>query len=165
MVRRSAGLASFAAAANAQAQQTLPAAPPPAKVQELIKILDDPEIRAWLQTKSEPAAADAGPTTLEQISRWEALTRDRFASIFAAAHRVGSETASAATIVIEKVNQGRRGAVIGLIALLIDVLPIDHSPKKGPAFNATLPDLAIAKACLAARKRRSPRSGCAAGAR
>ncbi len=30
-----------------------------------------------------------------------------------------------------------------------EVFPIDHSPKKGPAFNATLPDLAIAKACLA----------------
>lgn len=115
----SAGLASFTAAANAQAQQTLPAAPPPAKVQELIKLLDDPDIRAWLQKTSEPAVVDAAPTTVEQISRWEALIRDRFASLFAAAQRLGTETANAATVLIEKVNQGRRGKVIGIIALLI----------------------------------------------
>jgi small-conductance mechanosensitive channel len=109
----------LAAAANAQAQQTPPAAPPPAKVQELIKLLEDPEIRGWLQTKAEPAAADAAPTTVEQISRWEALIRGRFASLVDAANRLGSETANAATIVVEKVNEGRRGKVIGLLALLI----------------------------------------------
>jgi small-conductance mechanosensitive channel len=114
-----AAIVSIAAAASAQAQQTLPATPPPGKVQELIKLLDDPEIRAWLQTRPEPAAADVAPTTVEQISRWEALIRDRFASLFAAAHRLGSETASAATIVVEKVNEGRRGMVIGLLALLV----------------------------------------------
>ena len=56
---------SLAAAANAQAQETPQAAPPPTKVQELIKLLDDPEIRGWLQTKSELGAADASLTTVE----------------------------------------------------------------------------------------------------
>ncbi len=38
--------------AAAQAQQTPSTTPPPAKVQELIKLLDDPDIRAWLQAKA-----------------------------------------------------------------------------------------------------------------
>ena len=114
-----AGLASLAAAANAQPQQTLPTTPPTVKVQELIKLLDDPEICTWMQTKSAPAAADAGPATVERISQWEALIRGHFASLFAAARRFGTEMANAATIVTQKVNEGRRGVVVGIIGLLI----------------------------------------------
>ena len=115
------GLGLLLGEAVAQAQQAPSTPPPPAKVQELIKLLDDPEIRAWLQEKPEPETADAGPAAVERISRWEALLRGRFASLFAAVPRLGTEMANAATIITERVNGGGRGTVIGIIALLIAI--------------------------------------------
>ena len=115
------GLALWLGDAVAQTQQVPSTSPSPAKVQELIKLLDDPEIRAWLQQKSEPETTDAGPATVERISRWEAVIRGRFASLFAAVPRLGTEVANAATIITERVNGGGRGAVIGIVALLIAI--------------------------------------------
>ena len=105
--------------AIAQAQQPTSVAPPPAKVQELVKLLDDPDVRAWLQTKSAPNAPAAERATVEQIAEWEDFIRGRFASLCAAVPRIGTEMANAATIVTERANEGRRGAVIGIIVLLI----------------------------------------------
>ena len=107
--------------AFAQAPQAPSTTPPPAKVQELIKLLDDPEIRAWLQDRPEPETADADPAAVERISRWEAIIRGRFASLYAAIPRLGTEMANAATVVTEKVNQGRPGTVIGIVVLLIAI--------------------------------------------
>ena len=115
------GLGLLLGEAAAQAQQAPSTPPPPAKVQELIKLLDDPEIRAWLQAKPEPETADAGPAAVERMSRWETLLRGRFASLIAAVPRLGPEMANAATIIAERVNGGGRGIVIGIIALLIAI--------------------------------------------
>ena len=94
---------------------------PPAKVQELIKLLDDPEVRAWLQKKPEAETTEAGPAAVERISQWEAIIRGRFASLFAAVPRLGTEVANAATIITERVAGGGRGGVIGIVALLIAI--------------------------------------------
>jgi small-conductance mechanosensitive channel len=107
--------------AAAQAPQTPSTTTPPAKVQELIKLLDDPEIRAWLQNRPGPETADGGPAAVERISQWEAIIRGRFGSLYAAIPRLGSEMANAATVVTEKVNQGRPGTVIGIVVLLIAI--------------------------------------------
>jgi len=53
---------SLAAALPVLAQETAPAAEPPAKVQELLKLLDDPAVRDWLaQQKAGTAAAQPTP--------------------------------------------------------------------------------------------------------
>ena len=116
----SGGLGLLMGQAVAQAQQA-PSTPPPAKVQELIELLDDPEVRAWLQKKPEAETTEAGPAAIERISRWEAVIRGRFASLFAAIPRLGTEVANAATIITERVDGGGRGAVIGIVALLIAI--------------------------------------------
>lgn len=107
--------------AIAQAQQAPTSPPPAAKIQELINLLDDPEIRAWLQTRTRPDATDAGAEPVELISRWEAIVRGRFVSLYNAVPRLGAEMANAATVVTEKVNQGRHGTVLGIIILLIAI--------------------------------------------
>ena len=112
------GLGLLSGEAAAQAPSTTP---PPAKVQELIKLLDDLEIRAWLQDRHEPEKADADPAAVERISRWEAIIRGRFGSLYAAIPRLGTEMANAATVVTEKVNQRRPATVIGIVVLLIAI--------------------------------------------
>lgn len=97
------------------------ATPPPAKVQELINLLDDPDVRAWLQTKSAPNTAGTGVEPVQLISRWEAIVRERFASLYAAVPRLGPEMANAASVVTEKVNQGRPGIVLGIVVVLIAI--------------------------------------------
>jgi hypothetical protein len=115
------GLGVLSGETAAQAQQPPSTTPPPAKVQELIKLLDDPDIRAWLQARSEPEPTDGEPAAVESISRWEAIIRSRFESLYAAIPRLGTEMANAATVVTERVNQGRPGTVLGIVVLLIAI--------------------------------------------
>ena len=115
----SSGLGLLTGQAVAQVQQA-PSTPPPAKVQELIELLDDPEVRAWLEKKPEAETTEAGPAAIERISQWEAVIRGRFASLFAAIPRLARKW-QCATIITERVDGGGRGAVIGIVALLIAI--------------------------------------------
>jgi small-conductance mechanosensitive channel len=108
-------------AAVAQVQQSPAASPPPAKIQQLVDLLDDPEIRAWLQSKPGPQAVEANTAIVERITGWEDFIRDRFASLYAAIPRLGPEMGNAAAVVTDKVNAGRRGAVIGIVLMLIGI--------------------------------------------
>ncbi len=120
------GLGLLLGEAAAQAQQTPSTTPPPAKVQELIKLLDDPEIRAWLQDKPEAETADASPAAVEQIFRWEVIIRGRFASLYAchstAWHRIWRMPRHSRCTEKGKFTQGRPGTVIGhVVSLLIAI--------------------------------------------
>ena len=87
------------AVAQSQPPPSSPApanSPPPAKVQQLIDLMGDPEVKKWLETRSPPAAAeDSGSSVAEQIASREARIRDHIASLKAALPRIPQELAQA----------------------------------------------------------------------
>ena len=94
--------------------------PPPAKVQQLIDLMGDPEVKKWLETRSPPAAAeDSGSSVAEQIASREARIRDHIASLKAALPRIPQELAQAGNIVSTDVNSGRPGIVLAILATLL----------------------------------------------
>lgn len=97
--------------------QTAPT-PPPEKVQELIKLLDDPEIRAWLATKSPPAAAAEAPAA-DQIADGEEALRGHLAAMRAAFPRIPSDIANAVQVVKTEINARGFATIVGLFAVLL----------------------------------------------
>ncbi len=80
------------------AQEAAPAAPP-AKVQQLIQLLDDPEVKQWLSTKQASPAASPGtpegtPAT-GVVARWTAEIRRHLTGIGNAVPRVLPEMQAA----------------------------------------------------------------------
>ncbi|WP_237684315.1 mechanosensitive ion channel family protein [Pseudaminobacter soli (ex Zhang et al. 2022)] len=71
---------------------------PPEKAQELMKLLADPEVKAWLQSKTPPPAKEPESSAIEAISGWEAAIRTRIGGITAAMGRVPEEFAKAAAV-------------------------------------------------------------------
>ncbi|MCY1325161.1 Mechanosensitive ion channel [compost metagenome] len=69
------------------AQEAAPAAPP-AKVQQLIQLLDDPEVKQWLSTKQAPAVAATKAPATGVVARWTAEIRRRLTGIRDAVPRV-----------------------------------------------------------------------------
>ena len=91
----------LATSVNSAAQTAQPSAttsPPPEKVQELIKLLDDPDVRAWLTTKSSPPASAASEeaAVASQISGWEQAIRNRLISMRNAIPLIPSQAERAA---------------------------------------------------------------------
>ncbi|MDS7594315.1 mechanosensitive ion channel family protein [Agrobacterium tumefaciens] len=74
-----------------------PAAPPTEKIEALTRLLQDPEIQAWIRraddvAKTAPAPDDLTGTT---ISTWEAAVRDRLSQIVSSVPRIPTEVAGA----------------------------------------------------------------------
>src|SRR5262245_11128680 len=111
----------LAASANAAAQSAQPSAeaPPPAKVQELIKLLDDPDIRAWLATKSAPPSESAETEVDEQISGWTILIRNHLIAIGNAVPRIPADAANAVSVVKTEINNRGFATIFGLFAVLL----------------------------------------------
>lgn len=91
--------ATQALAQGAPAQGAAPVAEP-AKVQQLIELLDDPEVRQWLSTKQPATTAAANPAATAPTeaapeagfaARWTAEVRRHLAKITNAVPRVGTE--------------------------------------------------------------------------
>lgn len=109
-----------ARAGPAAAQAAQPQSPPPpAKVQQLINLMDDPEVKAWLKSRSPPAAEESGSSVDEQIAAREALIRDHIASLKSAVPRIPQEFAKAGTVVSADVNSGQPGTVLAILATLL----------------------------------------------
>lgn len=115
---------SAASTATAQTPAASPApagqatAPPPAKISELLKLLDDPEIRNWIQNRSSTPAASSEVSkeaTLE-VEDIEAKARNRFKALGAAIPKVASEIAMAASRVRQQASES--GFAPALILLL-----------------------------------------------
>ena len=67
-------------------------APPPEKLSELLKLLDDPAIRSWITAQQQPQAqAPAIPT--QDVEDLEEKARSHFAALAAAVPKVPSEIA------------------------------------------------------------------------
>lgn len=99
--------------------QPAPSPAPPQKVEQLLTLMDDPEVRGWLESRAtqDPAPSDDSVATV--IGEWEALYRARLADLVAAIPRIPHELARAATIVARDVNAGNPGRGLAILAILL----------------------------------------------
>jgi len=109
----------FGPAALVAAQETGTAAAPPAKVQQLIELLDDPEVRQWLIARqaATPAVASPRPGIASQLV---AKIRGHLDGMREAMPQVGSEWAAARDrIAIEMQGQGAMPILRGFALVLL----------------------------------------------
>jgi small-conductance mechanosensitive channel len=83
----------WAVVATAAVAQT---PPPQQKLDELIKLLQDPEIRTWLDSRK-PIAEEPAVATTSDLSAWETTTRSRVHGIITAIPRIPAEIGAAAS--------------------------------------------------------------------
>src|SRR4051794_37309983 len=98
-------------------------APPPAKVEQLLGLLDDPEVKTWLAgqkaAKAKPEGDEAA--VAGEISTVESYVRARITAMVQAVPRLPSEFQRAVNILVTDVNSGRRGAVTAILLVLVAV--------------------------------------------
>ena len=113
----------LATSGNAIAQSAQPSAtaPPPEKVQELIKLLDDPDIRAWLATKSPPPSESAEAAVDAQISGWEHAMRNHLIAMRKAFPRIPADAANAVAVVKTDINSRGFATIFALFAVLLAI--------------------------------------------
>jgi moderate conductance mechanosensitive channel len=99
--------------------QTAAPAIPPEKAQRFLELLNDPEVKAWLEHKAPAAAAQAPAGSLaDTIMSWEAGVHDRLVGLVNAVPRIPTEFSTAADVASRDVNSGRPGLVFGIVAAL-----------------------------------------------
>ncbi|MBP2237018.1 small conductance mechanosensitive channel [Sinorhizobium kostiense] len=109
----------FGPAAPVAAQEPGTAAAPPAKVQQLIELLDDPEVRQWLTARqaATPAVASPRPGLASQLV---AKIRGHLDGMRGAMPRVGSEWAGARDrIAVEMQGHGAMPILRGFALVLL----------------------------------------------
>jgi small-conductance mechanosensitive channel len=92
------------------------------KIQELIRLLDDPDVRAAIESAQTKAApADDTPEAAEQIAAWESGIRGHLQALRNTFPRIPGEIANAVQVVRTQINNHGFGTVLillgGLIAL------------------------------------------------
>ena len=89
------------------------------KIQELIRLLGDPEVRAALEAAQKPAEETAEPAAAAQIARWESGIRGHIRAMRNAFPRIPEEAANAVTVVKSQINNRGFGTVFVLFAALL----------------------------------------------
>jgi small-conductance mechanosensitive channel len=113
-------LSSWLVAVNtAAAQQPADVSTNEKKVQDFIKMLDDPDIRAFLTAKSAEVSEVADEPVGLQLSDFETQYRDHLRSLQNAIPRISSELSNAAKVIATDVNAGRPGKGLAIVAILI----------------------------------------------
>ncbi|MEJ5022773.1 mechanosensitive ion channel family protein [Ochrobactrum vermis] len=93
---------------------------PPEKVRQLLEVLNEPDVKAWLEHKAAPQSA-AAPALSDMFASWETAVRNRLVGLADAVPRIPQEMANAADIIARDVNYGRPGLVILILAVLLTV--------------------------------------------
>jgi small-conductance mechanosensitive channel len=118
------GAIAYLTTANSAFAQTTAAAAeafPSEKVQELLKLLDDAEVRSWIAALS----ADATETSSEpQVARWEGIIRSHLRGLTAALQRFPTEAANALQTVQAEIN---RHGFATIVAALIGTLGLGYA--------------------------------------
>lgn len=133
------------------AQQAAPDLPP-AKAQQFLELLNDPELKVWLEGRAVPPPLQGGPSVSDAVTQWEGALHSRINALVTAFPRIPSEVANAAGIVSRDVNAGQPGLVIGLLIVLVAVgfgaewiarrmLDRARNPVDDIAVGGVLPDL------------------------
>lgn len=94
-------IAGLSIAFNAMAQSPAPAPAPVAeqKIDELVRLLQDPEVQTWLKSRKGVGTEGARPTSpphTSSLARWETAARTRVHEIVTAIPAIPSESAAAA---------------------------------------------------------------------
>jgi len=101
-------------AGTASAQESPPGAPSP-KVEELLKLLNDPEVRAWLDKAPAAAGAPETPAPETQLAMWDDAIRTHFVDLGAAMRRLPAELGDA----MRRLAGEGRGIGIALLVLAV----------------------------------------------
>ncbi|PSJ53168.1 mechanosensitive ion channel family protein [Mesorhizobium ephedrae] len=106
--------------AGALAQQA-DAAPPPEKVKQLLDLLNDPDVKSWLQSRpAAPAAPESSPAA-DGLTEVEARIRNHIGALKTALVSFPQQLANATRAASADVNSGRPGTVLFILAVLIAV--------------------------------------------
>jgi small-conductance mechanosensitive channel len=81
---------------SAAAQTPAVPSPPPQKLDDLAKLLEDPEIKNWLASRKQDVP-NAPQSTQSDVASWEATTRARVDGVVSAIPRIPSELAAASS--------------------------------------------------------------------
>ena len=109
----------FLSLAGVSQAQTAATQPPPKKVEELLKLLDDPEIKAWIAAKGAPPAAveeDSAAPSASDFMQWSNAIRAHLRGIVQAIPAVPGEFAGARSTIMTEINGRRPGAILLLFA-------------------------------------------------
>ena len=109
----------FLSLAGVSQAQTAATQPPPKKVEELLKLLDDPEIKAWIAAKGAPPAAveeDSVAPSASDFMQWSNAIRAHLRGIVQAIPAVPGEFAGARSTIMTEINGRRPGAILLLFA-------------------------------------------------
>lgn len=95
---------------------------PPEKAKQFLDLMNDPEIKAWLESKVvEPGAAAADWNLADSVAAWEETIRARLGNLLAAIPRLPAEFAKVAAAAARDVNAGRPGLVLLILVVLVAV--------------------------------------------
>ncbi len=128
--------------------QKAPTEMPPEKVRQLLEVLNEPDVKAWLESKAAPPPS-AAPTFSDMFASWESAVRNRIAGLADAVPRISQELANGADVIARDVNDGRPGLVIFIVAVLVAVgfgaewLVRQFLPKEAPSGGRNLVPQAI----------------------
>ncbi|MEL4072542.1 mechanosensitive ion channel family protein [Ochrobactrum sp. GPK 3] len=100
--------------------QTAQSEVPPEKVRQLLDVLNEPDVKAWLESKAAPPPV-AEPALSDTFASWETAVRNRIAGLVDAVPRIPQELANGADRIARDVNDGRPGLVIFILAVLMAV--------------------------------------------
>ncbi|WP_444357929.1 mechanosensitive ion channel family protein [Phyllobacterium lublinensis] len=107
-------------AAPAHGQSAAPAAvaPPPEKVEQLLKLLDDPDVKAWIATKgTSPAAEETMGPSASDFMLWSNSIRAHLRGIGQAVPAVPGEFEGASSTIMTEINGRGPGAILFLFAI------------------------------------------------
>lgn len=121
-----AALAVLAFAHGASFAQSQPApaapAPPPEKVKQWLDLLNDPEVKTWLETRpAAPATAEESASVANDVTDVEARIRNHIGRMKDAFLRFPQEFSNASDVAARDLNSGRPGAVLAILVVLIGV--------------------------------------------
>ncbi|ATU95786.1 hypothetical protein B5P45_18870 [Phyllobacterium zundukense] len=96
------------------AQSATPA-PPPEKVEQLLKLLDDPDVKAWIATKGAPAAAETPVApAADEFMLWSNAVRSHLRGLGQAIPAIPAEFSGASSTIMTEINGRGPGAILVL---------------------------------------------------
>lgn len=104
---------------QARAQQNGTVSPPEEKVQQLIELLDDPDIRTWLASRPSPAADLPSAPAAARMAAWDGLVRDHLEALRDALPRIPSEALEAVRTVKSEISNRGFATILVIFAVLL----------------------------------------------
>ncbi|BCH33889.1 mechanosensitive ion channel protein MscS [Mesorhizobium sp. L-8-10] len=109
----------LAAPVSAQTSQAPVPAAPPEKVEQLMKLLDDPEVKSWLATKSVPAGESREQAAAAEIASWEDAIRHHLLGLRGAVPLLPGDAANAVQTLRTEINGHGFATIILLFGALL----------------------------------------------